>query len=252
MKTIGRAHALALAAVIAIATVGCGADGPEEAVFEAARGWTWDEAGPDGYAARGQLELGDFVRLGAAPHVPGFASFGALKDSCLFNEQTDALAPVAVSITNAMTRPARLSTRIRYGPAWIYGTNNGATELLLATSTPDGVACDWLLDSAEETDPSWAPAWEDVAAGATTERAFAYLIIRDYLVPDSPKGSPELRVYRSYLSIDARAGGWLESIDGPDPGPPTVFPESEIETGGFSLSGTRPPCGMASSIRCVR
>ena len=256
MKTAVPWFAAAVVATAALLLTGCGggepdANGSGAPPFEAVRSWTWTEAGPAGYRARGRLDLGDFVPLGSAPHVPGFASFDALKDGCLFDEETDALAPVATSVTNATARPASVSTRIESGPAGLFGTNNGWTELLLATSTADGVACENLFESYGER-PSWHPTWHDVAPGATAEPAYAYLVIRDYLVPDSPKGSPALRLARSYLGVVARPGAWIASIDGPDPKPAFVMPASKIERAGFSLSGARPPCGILDGIRCVR
>jgi hypothetical protein len=252
---------VALAGTIALVLAACGGEsseprGFEDAAFEVDRTWSWSEAGADGYVARALLELGRFAPLEEAPLLPGFDSFEPLEDSCLFDEETDALAPVAASMTSGMTREATLRTRIVHGPAWIYGTYNNVTELILATSTPGGVACESLNRNGfsfdREGKPAWTPTWEEVAGGASTGRAYAYVIIRDLQVEDSPKGSLALRLTRSYLGVEAQPGGWITSIDGPGD-PPHVFPKAQIEFAGFSLDPLRPPCGIAhGGIRCVR
>jgi hypothetical protein len=245
--------------MLAVMLAACGGErtqpqSAEEAAFEVDHTWSWSEAGPDGYNARTRFELGRFGRLGDVPHLPGFESFDALKDSCLFDEETDALAPIAASMTSGMTREASLTTRIVHGPAGIYGTNTGATELIVATSTPDGVECEWLNRNGQSYTSSeersrWEPVWQRVRGGATTGRAYAYLVIRDLLVEDPRKGSSALRITRSYLGVEAQPGGWITSIDGPRD-PPSTF--GRIEFAGFSLDPRRPPCGMPNNTRCIR
>ena len=155
-------------------------------------------------------------------------------------------------MASGMDHAGTVSTRIVYGPSWNYGTNTGATELIIATSGPDGVECDWLHDLDAREKPNWTPTWEGVPPGATTDRTYAYLVIRDYLVEGSPKGSPWLRLKRSYLGVESEPGRWISSTDGPRT-PPFVFKPATIEFAGFPLSADRPPCGISrDGIHCVR
>jgi hypothetical protein len=198
--------------------------------------------------------LGAFNLLASVPLLPGFASFRDLTERCLVDGETDALAPVAVSMTNGMARPATLSARIVHGSA-TYGSSP-ATELLLATVGGDRAACGPLGDDRYRADSPrtiWNPRWADVSPGAGTGRAYGYLIVRDFFVADSATGmTPEVRLSRAFVNVeDGNPDSWFTVVEGPRLDRPLRLRNPTMDHVSLPLSGAVRPCAFGNMVvRC--
>jgi hypothetical protein len=221
--------------------------------FAVTRTWRWQQTKSGGYTEGGSLSIGSPVSAASAPRLPGFSSPSEALSDCGGDQNTDALLPVEVVVTNDTTNfPSALTDTF-----WLWtsgGAGGGAPPVSLSVDAAysTGTSC-VLLDTSYNCScngGTGSDGWtvgsnSDVAPGSSVQ-VFGYFVLGNYFTPDQPNGDAAV-LDSSILQLSA--GYWnLTSLTGP--GTPAGAANSSVGDapiyGAIPLSGRTLSCTTTS------